>query len=453
MTNNQLYRKCQQKLKGVTEVESYKAMCALLNEEYFKYKKSKDRQLEVWKTCFSYDLLKSGKFINIRLLSESEHFQTLTELFKTDSISYSLCGLLNQYSDETNESIVYITKSELAFCLGFFNESYSAVKKYPEVYSYQVENDILALRNSRYPFIKEHKDSIKGWRKVKENSSKPSHDTLQKVEDFTTHYSSNYEYKVENALKNLADSGYITLHEVYMGAFIDDNFNWIPNIDNISNKDGRYYFKSDETTTLVIPYKDRELTPEEEVKYIQITNEIFRQMNLDGIQDVFKQNKQLKFRQQLFPQLLSNMGCLYIYKAYRIGFSSEHIGDKETKVKTKLQSTFDIASLKKALADNNSTATKANLKNAQKRIEDNISSKHTLGNTLSESQKLEQEYSTFILKKLSKELLNIDVDSYFPSTSDSSNAIQFINSKKKTIFNNSLRRLNNKRQYDEKSQK
>ena len=83
--------------------------------------------------------------------------------------------------------------------------------------------------------------------------------------------------------------------------------------------------------------------------------------------------------------------------------------------------------------------------NAQKRIEDNISSKHTLGNTLSESQKLEQEYSTFILKKLSKELLNIDVDSYFPSTSDSSNAIQFINSKKKTIFNNSLRRLNNKR--------
>lgn len=169
MTNNQLYRKCQQKLKDVTEVESYKAMCALLNEEYFKYKKSKDRQLEVWKTCFSYDLLKSGKFINIRLLSESEHFQTLTELFKTDSISYSLCGLLNQYSDETNESIVYITKSELAFCLGFFNESYSAVKKYPEIYSYQVENDILALRNSRYPFIKEHKDSIKGWRKVKKN--------------------------------------------------------------------------------------------------------------------------------------------------------------------------------------------------------------------------------------------------------------------------------------------
>ena len=139
------------------------------------------------------------------------------------------------------------------------------------------------------------------------------------------------------------------------------------------------------------------------------------------------------------------MGCLYVYKAYRIGFSSEHIGDKETKVKTKLQSTFDIDSLKKALADNNSTATKANLKNAQKRIEDNISSKHTLGNTLSESQKLEQEYSTFILKKLSKELLNIDVDSYFPSTSDSTNAIQFINSKKKTIFNNSLRRLNNKR--------
>ena len=78
--------------------------------------------------------------------------------------------MLNQYSDETNESIVYITKSELAFCLGFFNESYNTARKYPEVYSYQVENDILTLRNSRYPFIKEHKDSIKGWRKSKENS-------------------------------------------------------------------------------------------------------------------------------------------------------------------------------------------------------------------------------------------------------------------------------------------
>ena len=52
---NDLYERVQRNLKGIKEVKNYKEMCDILEEDYQKTPSSKERQIERWATCFSFE--------------------------------------------------------------------------------------------------------------------------------------------------------------------------------------------------------------------------------------------------------------------------------------------------------------------------------------------------------------------------------------------------------------
>ena len=441
---NDLYERVQRNLKGIKEVKNYKEMCDILEEDYQKTPSSKERQIERWATCFSFEK-KGRSFKNIKILNFDQHFSALIKLFKSDSIIYSICGLLNQYYQAQEKTqVLYITKAELAYSLGFFNEAYYLARKDKTNYCYSVENKILDLRDNRYPFITEQKQYIRTWRQnneEKKNQATPK--TLDLMDDFTSHYSSNYEYKIKSALEKLKQMGYILYTESYIGAFIDFD-KYIP-WGNIYVENGKYYFDAPDGESVIIPYKDRELTVLEESKYLNISNQIFKEMGVSGLPEIYQTNRVKEYQKKMCSELVADLGCFYVYSVYRITFS-KCIQDNENKYKDELSDSFSTVSLKKALRELNKTAIDTNTKNKIARIQKElVPERYKLGesNTIKglEILSTQQQYEEFIFKMFTKDLLIIDENTYFPTTSDE--VSKDIGEVKAKVFSNSKRRLTN----------
>ena len=413
---NDLYERVQRNLKGIKEVKNYKEMCNILEEDYQNNPQSKERQIERWASCFSFE--KKGR-------------SGLGDVYKRQ-----ICGLLNQYYQAQEKTqVLYVTKAELAYSLGFFNEAYYLARKDKTNYCYSVENKILDLRDNRYPFITEQKQYIRTWRQnneEKKNQATPK--TLDLMDDFTSHYS---------ALEKLKQMGYILYTESYIGAFIDFD-KYIP-WGNIYVENGKYYFDAPNGESIMIPYKDRELTVLEESKYLNISNQIFKEMGVSGIPEIYQTNRVKEYQKKMCSELVADLGCFYVYSVYRITFS-KCIQDNENKYKDELSDSFSTISLKKALRELNKTAIDTNTKNKIARIQKElVPERYKLGesNTIKglEILSTQQQYEEFIFKMFTKDLLIIDENTYFPTTSDE--VSKDIGEVKAKVFSNSKRRLTN----------
>ena len=217
-----------------------------------------------------------------------------------------------------------------------------------------------------------------------------------------------------------------------MGGFIErDKLPFNADYTQIYQENGRFYYPMKDEEPLLVQFKERCLTPKEISLFVDVRGSIINSMGFTKFNDVRYQGKQQEYLDKIYPELISNIGALFVYPAYYITFSRDLIKSNTSFYSNQIQELLDTAKIQKSLL-------KANKKNQQKII--SLKKERQKNNTLDTRNKFikkdgseqywdkedietldsNNQYEIFLYEKMNKDLLKIDTNTFMPNISEES---------------------------------
>ena len=446
-----LYDKVVEKLEGISQVDSYKEMCAILEEPDYSVKSKtdkKNRQLEYWKMCFSW-VKRGSKFTKIRIYTKQEYLENLLSRYIQDACVFNLCSFLTWYGNTYNDNTCLITKSDLSLAMGLSSFAFKEFHVSNYQYGLALEKYVLEQRESKYPFVALPK------KEIRENKGEKGEGALAKrtkdiMADYDIHVTANNNFKVDSTLGETENQEDLTTKEIrkkinsfdgqgltftqktFVGGFIDqDKLPFNTDYMQIYQENGRFYYPMKNEDPLLVQFKERCLTPKETSLFVEIRGTIISNMGFIKFNDIRYQGKMQEYLDKIRPELISTIGALFVYPAYYITFSRELIKTNSSYYSNQIQDLLDTAKIQKSLA-------KANKENQQKII--SLKKERQKNNTLDTRNKFikkdgseqywdkedietlnsNNQYEIFLYEKMNKDLLKIDTDAFVPNISSDS---------------------------------
>ena len=446
-----LYDKVQEKLKNVSQAENYKSLCLLLDEPDYSAKSQTERrtrQLEYWKMCFKW-VKKGSRFTKIKVYSKQEYLENLMSRYFQDACVYNLCSFLAWYGDTYDDNSCVITKPDLSLAIGLSSLAFKDFHISNYQYGLALEQYILDQRESKYPFVALPK------KEIRENKEEKGKGALAKrtkdiMADYDIHVSANNNFKVDSTLgetnnketltakeiKKKIDSfdgqGLTFTQKIFVGGFIErDKLPFNADYTQIYQENGRFYYPMKDEEPLLVQFKERCLTPKEISLFVDVRGSIINSMGFTKFNDVRYQGKQQEYLDKIYPELISNIGALFVYPAYYITFSRDLIKSNTSFYSNQIQELLDTAKIQKSLL-------KANKENQQKII--SLKKERQKNNTLDTRNKFikkdgseqywdkedietldsNNQYEIFLYEKMNKDLLKIDINTFMPNISEES---------------------------------
>ena len=186
--------------------------------------------------------------------------------------------------EDQNGMVYTVTTKQLAFELGLVNEYYKTYMGSPHELSQYLDVDV------------------------------------NNVEEFYDKVSNYYHQDIKDTLTRLERNKVLFYEEIYMGDFIDDQ------IIVLSKEKNEF---DDEKDKLNFHYTihTRELTEEEFKEYSKINSKILNTYQCKNLHEYLKKYRGNNgtYYIQLNQQLYGNLGCIRVYKAYKIAFTPNFI--------------------------------------------------------------------------------------------------------------------------------
>ena len=450
-----LYDKVQEKLKGVSQIDSYKKLCQLIEEPDYSAKSQtdkKNRQLEYWKMCFSW-VKRGEKFTKIKVYSKQEYLEKFMSRYFQDAYVYNLCSFLSWYGNCFNDNTCVLTNQDLSIATGLSSLAFKEFHLSNYQYGLALEQYILDQRESKYPFVALPKKEIKETKNEKGKGVLADR-TINIMADYDIHVSDTNRIKIDSMLnetdisedddviakeiKKKIDSfdGYgLTLtQKTFVGGFIDrDKLPFNADYTLIYQDNHKFYYPIEDEEPLLVQFKERLLTPKEISLYVEVRGQIISSLGFRKINDLRYSGKYQEYLDKMYPELISNIGALFVYPAYYISFSRSLIKSNTFFYSNQIQDLLDIAKIQKSLL-------KANKDNQQKIV--SLKKERQKNNTLDTRNKfikkngfeqywnkediqtleLNNQYEIFLYEKMNKDLLKIDTNTFIPNIiEDSSN--------------------------------
>ena len=311
-------------------IKSYEDMCKLLGEEKEK-NGFQTRQKKRWKKEIEY--IQNGReYIITRVyatpLPEEE------QKLKNKLLNYNLYLILLKHSckelletqdpkkiekleiefrrklEDKNGMLYTVTTKQLAFELGLVNEYYKTYMGSPHELSQYLDVDV------------------------------------KNVEEFYDKVSSYYQQDIKETLTRLEKNKVLFYEEVYMGDFIDDE------IIILSKEKNKF---NDEKDKLTFDYKvkPRQLTEEEFKEYSRINNSILDSYECKNLHEYLKKYRgnNRSYYIELNQELYERLGCIRVYKAYKIAFTPNFIYLNKKSLENQLTQLFANRVLENKLKD------------------------------------------------------------------------------------------------------
>lgn len=450
-TLNQLYEKVSSSLEN-NKTYSYKELCKLLEEtDYSASSKlsSRKKQIENWALCFSFQR-KGTKFLKVQIFSPEDFSYNLLKKKYQNTNIYGLCALMDMCNKLTGENHLFISKSEIATALGFYNKDFQSARYGDTTLLTEIEDEALNRYGESYAFLKPYKSEI---RTARENKEKVSATTSNSFKDYAQRKSRNISKQIDSLLVTLASESLFRIQPRLIGGFVSPNFKNQKRFDINSiykNAAGYYYpyIRDDgKKQPILVPYDDRPLSTPETDAFMIIHDQVMEELGCRLWTDVYAQHKEFKYQKLIFEKIKKELGALFVYQAYEINFSPNLIKKEQSSCKDD-DSLFNIESMTTTLLLTNAESKKADLENNKKRQEkepDLI--RYKLGNTVSEKGKqlktINQKTSTYLINNFTKKFVDIDLNEYFPMGFNLEELQEYSDLIWPKIINNSKRKSDN----------
>ena len=327
--NLEFYKKVKEKLSDITEVESYKNLCSLLEEPEKTNPNTRQKQLDEWKKYFSFTM-KGRKFTNIHVFSEEQMIQNDLEDLLSDSLNFSFLVMLVLYHSSKHQSYLLASDSSLARVLGLVSESFKQYLPYlgDIGYAQEMTSKILSLKGKKYSYLNELKEDIRedrlrqidslkknkvkspealkklddliiqkknDYKKNNPSSFTPYPEVKDTLEDFYKHTIPTMKYQVQSMLKRLEKAGIISTETRHVGIKITNS--------------------GDSTF-----YQEEILTMSQWEQIFSLQNQVAKDLGYKSYAEVVRRNKLDSFSTKFEEQLLEKFGYSHVYKSNLIFF-------------------------------------------------------------------------------------------------------------------------------------
>lgn len=226
--DNELYLLIQDNFSSATKkkpilVNSYKELCSLLKLNYSSHSSQKKAQEEELKNYMRFT--KKGNKYNITSVIPLEDcIKNKTQSILSNSASYNLYSFLNYYYEETGETTLVATPTELAESIGLISNKYKETRdsqqKQKEL-SLSADNKLLKANLSRHPEFKSTKEQILKDREGKEETEyTPSYIAKNELNKALTNSRLSYNRKIAKELDYLHKNQLIIQNEYYIGIYL-----------------------------------------------------------------------------------------------------------------------------------------------------------------------------------------------------------------------------------------
>lgn len=451
--NPNFYNNAKKACENQSEFKNYKELCQALGEPVLAGD-SKIAQLAKWHTWLNFEKdARSTKFKNVFLKSVDEHDTFLLNQFYSNQLACIFSALLYQYSlydkwDNVFENIdqealdiyhstLYFSYPDLFLNLGLLGKQYKDSKKDVDAYSKTVEDQILNLRNARYPFLSDYRKGVQLFRKsqknrpdfIEEDGLSPWNVTKNITSDVMDSAFNTCRTQVNTMLNAMYSRGIASFKKVMFGAFVDKADLPDDAIIYYSYEGKCYAYKyvdaDGKKQKRRLNYTLRELTGGEENTLTDIQSQAIMFLNCTNLDDVKKKNKENELATIMDKEMLRQLNMLYSFSSFKVTFNPELVRRNYELFSKELKNAKYYNVIRKHIQGVNQDMQDrliANHQNRQDKSPDKVlnTDSRNVHSFVSSSTKTKLENlnltHSFIFEKEVKQLSALDLDKLYPPT-------------------------------------
>ena len=423
--------------------KNYKELCQDLGEPVLTGN-SKISQMAKWLSWINFEKDKnSNRFKNVSLKTQDEHDLFLLNQFYSNQLACVFSALLYQYSlydkcDDKLENIddealdiyhstLYFSYPDLFYNLGLMGSLYKKARKDIDAYSKSIEDQILELRNARYPFLADYRKGLQTFRKIQKRNLdlinedlSPWATTKNITSDVMDSAFNTCRTQINTMINAMSSRGIASFKKVVFGAFVDKQS--LPEnaviyySHELKGYVYKYINKDGQRTKLPLKYTLRELTNGEENTLIKIQSQAIMALDCNNLEEIRNKGKENELAALMDKENLRVLNILYTFNSFKVSFDRELIKRNYDLFSKELKNAKYYNVIRRHIEDINQDMQERLIRNHQSRQENNQSKSNHVFSSKQEKQENFNLTKAFIFKKEVEQLGALDINKIYPPT-------------------------------------